>query len=74
VISVPLIGMFVVDIGIIAFLTWQGLGLIENPKRWLERHGRSTADNHIRATRLIGLAALLVVLLILRHLVRQLWF
>lgn len=67
------IGILAVDIGIIAVFTWLGLGLIANPKRWLERHGRSTADNHIRATRFIGGGFLAIVLLILWQFIRQLW-
>ena len=40
-------------IGVVVF-TWLGLTLVVKPKEWLERNGRSTAANHIRATRLIG--------------------
>jgi hypothetical protein len=47
----------------IPVFTWQGLNLIVNPKQWLERYGRSTADKHIRACRLIGSIFLAVVLL-----------
>jgi hypothetical protein len=64
--------MYVVDIGIIAVFTWLGLGLIANPKQWLERHDRSTADKHIRATRFIGWMFLAFVLLILWQLIRSL--
>lgn len=67
------IGILAVDIGIIAVFTWLGLGLIANPKQWLERHGRSTADNHIRTTRFIGGVFLVGVFLILWQFIRQLW-
>ena len=67
------IGIFALDIGIIAVFTWLGLGLIANPKQWLERHGRSTGDNHIRATRFIGGGFLAIVLLILWQFIRLLW-
>jgi len=64
---------FAIDIGIIALLTWLGLGLIANPKQWLERYGRSTADNHIRAVRIIGSGFLAMVFLILWQFILQLW-
>ena len=67
------IGIFLVDIGIIAVFTWLGLSLIADPKKWLERHGRSTADKHIRATRFIGWGFLAIVLLILWQFIRLLW-
>jgi hypothetical protein len=64
---------FAIDLGIIAALTWLGLGLITNPKQWLERNRRSTADNHIRAVRIIGSGFLAIVFLILWQFIRQLW-
>jgi len=56
----------------IAVFTWQGLNLISNPKEWLERHDRSTADKHIKASRLIGWMFLALVFLMLLQLVRSL--
>jgi hypothetical protein len=62
----------IVNIGIIGFVAWFGLGLIANPKEWLERHGRSTADNHIRAVRIIGGFAIASVFLMWWQFIRQL--
>ena len=55
---------------VIVLFTWQGLNLVINPKEWLERFGRSTADQHIRASRLIGWMLLAFVFLMLLQLVR----
>jgi hypothetical protein len=55
---------------VIVLFTWQGLNLLMNPKEWLERYGRSTADNHIRASRLIGCVLLGFVFLMLLQLIR----
>ena len=63
------IGIFFATIVIVIF-TWQGLNLVMNPKEWLERLGRSTADRHIRASRLIGWMLLTFVLLMLLQLIR----
>ncbi len=63
------IGIFFAAFVIVVF-TWQGLNLEMNPKEWLERLGRSTADQHIRASRLIGWMLLTFVLLMLLQLVR----
>jgi hypothetical protein len=57
----------------IPVMTWQGLNLIVNPKQWLERHGRSTADTHIRACRLIGWMFLALVLLTVFQLIQLIW-
>ena len=65
------VGIIFVDIGMIAVFTWLGLSLIADPKKWLQRHGRSTADKHIRATRFIGWMFLVLVLLILGQLIRS---
>ena len=64
-------GMFFTALVIVG-LTWQGLNLIRNPKEWLERYGRSTADKHIRATRFIGWMSLGMVLIILLQIIRGL--
>ncbi len=64
-------GAFFAVIGIVIF-TWQGLNLIANPSEWLERHGRSTADKHVKATRFIGWMFLALVLLMLLQLGRSL--
>jgi len=60
-------------IGIVVVFAWIGVALIMNPKQWLERNRRSTADNHIRAVRLIGGGFLAFVLLTLWHFIRQFW-
>lgn len=59
------IGLFIGTIAIAVF-TWQGLNLVSKPEEWLIRHGRSTEEKHIRASRLIGgifLAGVAVLLL-----------
>lgn len=65
------IGLFFGAIGI-AFLAWQGLNLVSNPGEWLIKHGRSTAENHIRAGRFIGWMFLAMVAAILLQLIRSL--
>jgi hypothetical protein len=65
------IGTFFAALAIVVF-TWQGLNLVMNPREWLERHGRSTADKHIRASRLIGWMFLAFVALMLSQLIRGL--
>jgi hypothetical protein len=58
------IGAFLGAVGIVLF-TREGLNLLANPKEWLERYGRSTADNHIRATRFIGWMFLAFALMVI---------
>jgi hypothetical protein len=55
---------------VMVVFTWQGLSLVTNPKEWLRRYGRSTADQHIRASRLIGWMLLAFVFLMLFQLIR----
>ncbi|SPE42732.1 hypothetical protein SBA7_1590002 [Candidatus Sulfotelmatobacter sp. SbA7] len=63
------IGMLFAALVIVVF-TWQGLSLVANPREWLKRHGQSTADQHIRASRLIGWMLLVFVFLMLLQLIR----
>lgn len=65
------IGLFLGAIAI-AFFTWQGLNLVSKPEEWLIKHGRSTAEKHIRATRFVGGMFLAGVAVILLQLVRSL--
>jgi len=58
------IGLFFGAIAI-ALFTWQGLNLVSKPEEWLIKHGRSTAEKHIRASRLIGWMFLAIVAAIL---------
>jgi uncharacterized membrane protein len=55
------------------FFAWQGVNVITNPKEWLERYGRSTADRHIRAVRIIGVFFLGVAFVGLFQMIRQFW-
>ena len=63
---------FAIDVGIVVVFTGLGLALIMNPKQWLERNHRSTADNHIRAVRIIGGGFLAFVFLTLCQFIRLL--
>jgi hypothetical protein len=65
-------GTFFAAIAIVVFI-WQGLNLVSKPEEWLIRHGRSTGEKHIRASRFIGWGFLAVVGLILSQLIRSLF-
>jgi hypothetical protein len=63
-------GLFFVIV--IPVFAWQGVKLVVNPREWLERHGRSTAAQHVRASRFIGWMFLAGVLLSILQLIRSL--
>jgi len=59
---------------VLVLFAWEGLSLVRNPKEWLERYDRSTADQHIRATRLIGGFFLAIAFVGLLQMIGQLWW
>jgi hypothetical protein len=63
------IGIFFAAFVIVVF-TWQGLNLVMNPKEWLERYARSTADQHLRTSRFIGWMLLAFVFLMILQMIR----
>jgi len=65
------IALFIGAIAIVVF-AWQGLNLVSKPEEWLIRHGRSTEEKHIRASRIIGWMFLAGVAVILLQLIRSL--
>jgi hypothetical protein len=58
-------GQIVFGILVVIGFLWIGTTLIRDPRSFLTKFGRQGTDRHVRATRLIGVAFLIFVLMIL---------